>query len=228
MTRDGIEKIQEMTATGVFSSNNGREIAFGKWSYVEPYQPEPVSLTTLTGLVDFVKNVAEPDFIRVQPFVVEAFDVLDVYTSKRPKLCVARTDTDLMLAIEGIRYPLEEFFRRFKMAFYFNEADAPQTLEFLSCISMDHIAEMRDDGISQQVVIKNGAISLSKQALGNSINLMPKCMFPEINVTLPFFLRLTKDGEVILSRAYGEAELAVVCQEIKRVINKDCDTLVLI
>ena len=230
MTKDGIEKIQEMTRVGVHKASNGREIAFGSWSYVEPYRHNPIEVSTLQGLCDCVNSLynMEAEVIVASAFQVVAYGPVDATTKKRPELVVASTDCSDTQAVLENSWPISTFIRRFKKGFYFQEADAPVMLEFLSQISMDHLTEMKDDGITQHVVVRQGVTSLTHKSLGESLQLRPKCMFAEVEMTLPYFLRLERDGEVILTKAYGESDLADVARGIQEYINDEVDKLVVI
>ena len=230
MTRDGIEKIQEMTATGIHKAENGREIAFGNWSYIEPYEPKPIYTKTLAGFCDCVDTLFRDttDIVITEAFKVICLGKPDAITKKRPQLCIAKTDTESVDTMLRNSYELSDFFKVFKRNFYFEVANAPSLLEFMSNISQEHLTELRDNGISQQVVVKNGITSLVHKSIGDSIELKPKCMFAEVDMTLPYFVRMDRDGRVSLSPAYGEIELAQVAAETQAFIQEKTGCIVVV
>ena len=230
MTRDGIEKIQEMTTTGIHKAENGREIGFGNWSYIEPYEPKPIYTKTLAGFCDCVNTLFRDavDIVIAGAFKVICLGKPDTTTENRPQLCIAKTDTESVDTMLRNSYELSDFFKVFKRNFYFEEINAPYLLEFLSNISQEHLTELRDNGVSQQVVVKNGITSLAHKSIGDSIELKPKCMFAEVDIALPYFVRMDRDGRVSLSPAYGEVELAQVAAEVQTFIHKKTDCLVVV
>ena len=220
MTRDGIEKIQEMTTRGIYKAENGREIAFNLWNYVEPYELETIEVASLTGFCSLIAQYNEIHAIIVKPFEVTCLAPLDEATKKYPVICKAKAPC---LVCDSEAYQEQnEFIRTFKQNFYFDKEDGPALLKFVAHISEEHLAELTDDGISQQVVVKNGVVSLARQKIGNTMRLQSKQAFPEVPNILPYFVRLKKGGRIGLFGAHGPYELFQYSLQVAEFIKDHC------
>lgn len=165
-----------------------------------------LNVNTLTGLVDYIKSQFDGEkelMIQVaSPTEVYLFDALDS-TNDRRTYVKAKA---LLPVIQFERFIDREAFQIMLQANFVDNADKETVLKIVSNIVEDGSAEIKDNGLAQQVTVKKGVASVGYEQIPNRVSLKPFRTFAEI--TQPeseFILRLKEGARVGLFEADGGA-----------------------
>lgn len=165
-----------------------------------------LQVNTLTGLVDYVKSQFDGDkplMIQVcSPTTVYLFDALDS-TNDRRKYIHAKA---VLPEIQFERFIDREAFQIMLQANFVGNPDKETVLQIVSNIVEDGSAQIKDNGLAQQVTVKKGVASVGYEQIPNRVTLKPFRTFAEI--TQPeseFILRLKEGARVGLFEADGGA-----------------------
>lgn len=165
-----------------------------------------LQVNTLTGLVDYIKSEFDGTktlMIQVKsPTDVRLFDSLDS-TNDRRTFIQAKA---LLPNITFERFTDREEFQIMMQANFVDNIDKQIVLDIISNIVEDGSAEIKDNGMAQQVTVKKGVASVGYETIPGRVSLKPFRTFAE--VTQPeseFILRLREGSKVGLFEADGGA-----------------------
>lgn len=188
--------------------------ARGMLQQVTPAEPRPqtLELTTLTGLVDFIKYGGEPG---AHLLVQVAADEVNVYGRIDGK--DRRRDHPAKATFRAAPFPWgnfvsqEEFIIRL-LANFTEEGDRDAVVKFASSLQEEESVTLSDDGKSQNAVARTGIASLGQVKVPNPVLLAPCRTFPELAQPLSrFVLRVRRGAQLALFEAEDRQwELAAV------------------
>lgn len=175
------------------------------------YLPKTMELSTLTGLVDYIKsglNELNEQNLIVQvagPRLVNVYAEDECMYKKRAHL-VEVSAIGLIPNLTLDYYMDQETFNIELQSKYEDANDRNLLLEFTSKVKVESGSETTDNGVSQITTIKNGAASLTKAVVPNPVNLKPRRTFLEVEQPASLFVfRMNKQGELGLFEADGGA-----------------------
>jgi hypothetical protein len=165
---------------------------------VPPRWPEPLACATLCGLIDFAANADRDEKVA---FHIERYNSVSLVALQADDYGRRRVYATASHGAEtpfefGVYMPPEKFRVDFLASFLLTE-DAMNILRLISTIgTTGETVNVSDDGLSQAVEIRSGAVVRSKVALPtDGIPLIPWRTFRDVPpVTSKFLLRLKSDG----------------------------------
>ena len=167
-----------------------------KLSQMDPPQPRTLSISTLSGFVDYINLLAEV----AGKFIIHVADFDEVYltTSLEP---VYRT-REIHLVSKAFTgnfkfsqwFDIEQFI--ISLMACFEESDSRQSLlAFLGSVQVQDSIVKDDNGVSQRVTVKKGITSLAEATVPNPVSLRPYVTFPEVGQPfMDYVFRLRKNG----------------------------------
>lgn len=178
---------------------------------------QSVVLSTLTSMVDFIKNL---DFYTGEKLYlnIEGPQEVNLYSSLQPD-----NKRDTLAHVEAITPNIQ--FDRFKsaeemvielQAKFLPTDDRDLLLQVLGNLKEENVKNLGDDGVSQQVTIKKGVASLQDVKVPNPVTLEPFRTFHEVKQPeSPFVFRMKEGGLGALFEADARAWKIDAIQNIK-------------
>ncbi|MEG1186121.1 MAG: hypothetical protein RSD63_10880 [Eubacterium sp.] len=220
LTRDFIEKIDEMTSPETITVGK-MEYSKNKLYPILPLRPKPLETKSLSSIVDYLtKNVDsnKPDNILIHVVdeeTVKVYSRIAYYARDRENYIEA---TAPLPAITFNHFMDREAFNIMLQSCFKNLGDREVVLRVIGSISIDQSTgvEVEDDGVTQNVEAKAGAVLKTKVTVPNPTKLAPFRTFTEIEQpTSEFVLRINKEMKVALFTADGGAWKQEAMKNIK-------------
>lgn len=233
MTTDTINRLHELSleaGKGKVIEIDGRHFAIdgnGNVRLIEPRNlaDNTVRVTTLSGLVDFVKSMEERKsqnlYVQIQsPTRAIVFGHLDGY-GRREQLIEARAMTP------EIRYGsfLDQEPMNISLQSQFEETnDKDILLKVIGNLKEEAIRNASDDGVSQAVTIKTGVASVGDVKVPNPVGLAPYRTFNEVAQPISNFVFRMREGmQSAIFEADGGAWVLEAMDNIKEYLTKNLD-----
>lgn len=203
MTTETIEKIQELSLEAAGEKVqviDGRNYVIDGDGNLHLIIPEDLSdrsigLTTLTGLIELVKNMEERKeqklFVRVEsPSAVNVFTALDSY-GRREWLAestanIPDTTLEYFMDSERMNIMLQSQFVQSK--------DRDIILRVIGNLKEENVRKASDDGVSQSVTVQSGVANVAEVKVPNPVELAPYRTFLEIDQPVSKFIFRMKEG----------------------------------
>lgn len=184
------------------TDENGHVWVHGGMSRIKPPIPQvqsAICLGSLKSVVQYMKeapdgddfSVASPSIIVVDsPTLVRVLSGLDEEGHRseflRAEYTVPEFEYGHFMPVEAFVISLRRYFEP--------TTELSNLLQFVAAIKVGEGAEIKDNGISQEVTTRRG-IDMAQEAVPNPVTLYPRRGFPELNpVPSPFLLRLRQQG----------------------------------
>lgn len=165
----------------------------------------PMEINSLVGVVDYIKSkfdARDKLLIHIEsPTKLRLVDALDHTNDRRVYL----KSSALLPNIHFNRFIDRESFQIMMQSTFVPTVDSGLVLELISNIKIQDGIELKDNGLTQEVVVKTGAATVDNVVVPDRVYLKPFRTFAEVE-TQPqsaFILRLNKDGEVAIFEADG-------------------------
>lgn len=211
--RDAIDRIAELAKPYTLSTNDGHRYSNVDLHEVKPEVELPVrySVDTLEALVKLIRtegvDVAEPLYVRVDSarrvMVDSTYTGRDYAIYSRLPLYEAVSDVPSISVNQSIS---QEKAIVELQSLYAVTPDRDYLLALLSRIDVNQGVSSVDNGISQEVSVKTGAVLKEQQTVQPIVHLQPYRTFLEVEQPASdFLLRLDKDGRPALYEADGGA-----------------------
>jgi hypothetical protein len=197
MIKAAIEYLMNAGKTEIININ-GQEYTTKNIIRVTAPLPETIKMSTLTGLIDYVKaNIDKvPDFEQnviihvVSESNVVLMSCLNPDANRAHMLtCYAKTPK---LSLDTYLDPEE--FNVMLQSCFLDHADRAKILGIISNIKEENVKNTSDDGISQTVVAKVGVASTGYVPVPNPVVLVPFRTFIEVEQPESKFVLRIKDG----------------------------------
>jgi len=192
------------------------------------YNRACINTHTLCSIVDFIKE--NPDKLnKVEPFIIHVVDHKKVELFKvadrkgdREHLISASADTPRFDF--GNNYDRETFNIKLQSVFIRDE-NTEALLKVIGNMKVDEGVEVKDDGCTQSVVTKTGAVSLAKVDIPNPLELRPYRTFLEvIQPESSFIFRFDERLNISLHEADGGKWKNNARENIVDYFNKQLET----
>lgn len=163
------------------------------------YLPASLQINTLSGVVEYVKNGVDKDFIEdgwmihvVDPATVTVVSGLFGRAEQRREYlrataCAILKDAEFEY---GEFYDAEEFNIKLQAVFVPSD-DRDRVLRLVGNIKEENVRQTSDDGVTQNVTARSGIARVEDVPVPNPVELMPYRTFREVSQpTSDFILRL--------------------------------------
>ncbi|PKL35851.1 MAG: hypothetical protein CVV44_20245 [Spirochaetae bacterium HGW-Spirochaetae-1] len=194
--RSFVEKIEELAALKTIEINgetySSRVLELVKPDY-EP-APEPLLIGTLTGLVDYLQN--NHDNAKQYMLHVLSEDVVRLYGEYEPQFGRRKHYLTATYGMKGFKfgqYHDQESFIIQLQAMFADAGDRADVMKDAGKVAGESRLNQSDDGITQQVTVKESIGRMVDKPLMNPVQLAPYRTFPEIDqIVSPFVFRMKK------------------------------------
>lgn len=211
--KDAIDRIVELATPFTLETRDGRQFCSADLHEVRPEVPSPVqySVDTLEALVKLIRtegaDVAELLYVRVDSarrvVVDSTYTGRDYAIYSRLPLYEAVSDVP---SISVNQYMNQDRAVIELQSLYAVTDDRDYLLSLLSHIDVNQGVSSVDNGISQEVSVRTGAVLKEQQIVQPIVHLQPYRTFLEVEQPASdFLLRLDKDGRPALYEADGGA-----------------------
>lgn len=182
---------KEVDFNGTYYSNNNLQV-------VVPPRPNTLSVSTLTGLIEYIKSKIDIDNINdnymvhiVSPTTVKLISKVTGNDAQRTTLVIA---SPLLPDIDFNRYVKTEEFNIMLQSSFVKNEDRDLLLKFSGNIQENTSRKTQDDGVTQVVEMKTGVTTISNVIVPNPVTLAPYRTFTEIEQVESEFIFRVKDG----------------------------------
>jgi hypothetical protein len=171
--------------------------------------PAAINITTLSGLVDYIKNDVEAN-LEYGPHIVHVVSPTEVkvYTEARKDMtrdvlsqCVAS-----LPALTLNRYMDLESFNVMLQSSFIDEVGSQSVLKCAGNITVEEVRSFTDDGISQQVTGRVGIQKMADIPVPNPVVLKPFRTFIEVEQPSSRFIFRLHEGQKGLEAALFEGD----------------------
>lgn len=211
--KDAINRIVELATPFTLETRDGRQFCSANLHEVRPEIPSPVrySVDTLEALVKLIRtegaDVAELLYVRVDSarrvVVDSTYTGRDYAVYSRLPLYEAVSDVPSITVNQSIS---QERAIVELQSLYAVTPDRDYLLELLSRIDVNQGVSTVDNGVSQEVSVRTGAVLKEQQTVKPIVHLQPYRTFLEVEQPASdFLLRLDKEGRPALYEADGGA-----------------------
>lgn len=210
MIKEAIQKIESMALQPDVKKIDGRQyfVERGKFRGVSVPIPETLALKTLTGLVDFIKDLRENETMET-PLIVTVVtpgrvrvltQVLEPW-NERHNLAQAET------IHEGFNFDRELTHERFVIgmqACFVRDETVAKVLKIVGNLKTEASVTTADDGVSQKATVATGVTRVEEVDLPNPITLRPYRTFLEVEQPASqYILRIGEGNRPALYTAEG-------------------------
>lgn len=177
---------------------NGRKYTSKSLVALPDPQPEPLQVSTLTGLIDYLNFAKELKGKEVFCHIETPTRVY-VRTHLHGTFCQRSTFIKAIANIPNI--PFNDFvnINRFIIILqsnFIDNSDRADLLRYVGNIRSSEIKTVSDDGVSQEITTKTGTATVANVILPNPVTLRPYRTFNEIEqLESTFICRGQKDGD---------------------------------
>ncbi|MGL4730007.1 MAG: hypothetical protein ACRCW0_00300 [Clostridium sp.] len=187
-----------------------------------------LTVSTLTGLVDYIKN--NVDKIESELLIqVESHNRVKLYSpldSDRNRELFIEAEAILPDNIYYDRFIDTERFNIMLQSSFVDTGDKRALLQYTGLIQDEAVKSIGDDGVSQQVTVKTGVASVGQAVVPNPVNLAPFRTFPEVEQPLSKFIFRMKEGpSAAIYEADGGAWRNTAIENIKNYLVKQLEQL---
>lgn len=209
---------KEVEIDGVTYTSNNLQI-------VEPPRPKAVGVSTLTGLVEYIKS--NIDFEGIDDFMIHVVSPVEVRfmsclygnDGRRDILAAA---VPLLPSINFDRYLRTEEFNVMLQSSFVKNDDRDLLLKFSGNIQENTNRKTQDDGVTQVVEMKTGVTTISNVIVPNPVTLAPYRSFTEIEQVESDFIFRVKEGPLCaIFEADGGAWRNEVMKRIKEYLRAE-------
>ncbi|HAT4172330.1 hypothetical protein QTI11_14605 [Clostridium perfringens] len=201
---------------------------YSKDKLIKMEQPvaDTLKVTTLTGLIDYIKSnidkVEEELLIQVKSN--EEVNLYSPLNEDRNRELFLRAEAILPSNIRYDRFLDTEQFNIMLQSSFVDRGDRKTLLTYTALTQDGPVRTIGDDGVSQQVTVKTGVASLENAKVPNPVELAPYRTFPEVEQpTSKFIFRMKEGPSAALFEADGGAWRNEAIKNIKEYLAKELE-----
>lgn len=191
----------------------------------KPVIPDCIAVSSLEGLVNWIKNEI---FVPNETLFVEVTDYNTVICRTNRGL-VREGETSTFFKTYANNNLFREGFRNYETAMielrskYQHTDDIDYLLGLLSSMTMENSVKSDDNGLTQQVTVKEGIALVKNETVRPIVKLKPYRTFYEVEQPeSEFLVRINKDGDIGFFEADGGMWKMTARDIVKRYL---CDAL---
>lgn len=157
---------------------------------------EALSVSTLTGLVDYIKSNIDklPEKLLIQVKSHKEVALYSPLNIDREREQYIKAEAILPNNIQYDRFLSTEQFNIMLQSSFVDIGTKSTLLKYTGLIQDEAVKTTGDDGVSQQVTVKTGVASVGQAIVPNPVELAPYRTFPEIEQPLSKFIFRMKEG----------------------------------
>lgn len=211
-----IKEIERIVLDGSLVTVDGKQYsAHDMKMVVDERRPSPLNVRTLSGLRDYLDTNVDSLVKESLIIVVNNHRSVSLYKQIDPDSQRRFCFIEVSLDESGKKFPFDQFIDsetfliRIQSMFLDGYGDISKLRTFLSKLTINESIQARDDGISQEVVVKKGMSgALKESAVAPAIvSLTPNRTFSEVvQPESKFLFRMKAMGESLPSCALFEAD----------------------
>ncbi|EOU1489367.1 hypothetical protein VOH95_002623 [Clostridium perfringens] len=199
---------------------------YSKDKLIKMEQPvaDTLKVTTLTGLIDYIKSnidkVEEELLIQVKSN--EEVNLYSPLNEDRNRELFLRAEAILPSNIRYDRFLDTEQFNIMLQSSFVNVGDKDVLLKCTGLVQDEAVKSVGDNGVSQQVTVKTGIATVAQAVVPNPVKLSPYRTFPEVEQpTSKFIFRMKEGPSAALFEADGGAWRNEAIKNIKEYLAKE-------
>jgi hypothetical protein len=206
MIKEAIEFIQQTSKPTIYPVGD-KTFASNKLIEVKPDPkklPTQVNVSTLRGLVDLIEAQLEPDWIKDGTVYIHINDHTRVTLNQKASDEEGRAHTFVIATlpkVDGFKFATFLDHESFIIGLQANFAptdDRDYLLKIASSLTAETVATSDDDGISQRVGLRSGAVLKTSEVLRSRVTLAPFRTFREVEQPASeFVFRVRQQGDAL-------------------------------
>lgn len=199
----------------IVESQQPKIIRDGDWSYTseklqrldEELRADPIGMSTLSGLVDYIKSKVDALDDKMLIHVVSPTEVrlISPLDADREREYLVKVRAELPEITYGRFLKTEPFLISIRANFVQNEG-SEAVLRFAGTIESGTLATYSDDGISQSATVKKGIAGKESALVPNPVKLRPYRTFIEVQQPESEFIFRMRDCNEEIGCAIFEAD----------------------
>ena len=199
----------------IVESQQPKIIRDGDWSYTseklqrldEELRADPIGMSTLSGLVDYIKSKVDALDDKMLIHVVSPTEVrlISPLDADREREYLVKVRAELPEITYGRFLKTEPFLISIRANFVQNEG-SEAVLRFAGTIESGTLATYSDDGISQSATVKKGIAGKESALVPNPVKLRPYRTFIEVQQPESEFIFRMRDCDEEIGCAIFEAD----------------------
>lgn len=191
---------------------------------VKELNPEALQVTTLTALIDYIKNNLDQKAganLLIHVTTPESVTLYSELRADKERECYMVANA-LLPRITFERFLDREQFNIMMQSNFVGNEDKETILKVIGTIQDKAVKEVGDDGVTQAVTIKTGVAQVGDAYVPNPVTLAPYRTFPEITqVESKFIFRMKEGPTAALFEADGGAWRNETMKRIKEYLVKE-------
>jgi hypothetical protein len=193
MIKEAMAYLLDLAKPAISKSEDGREF----WTLTEHGISDPLpsslGLSTLTGIIDWLESCDYRDCL-IHVYSTTTIQVISSYMEKwEQRKCFVESRCVESEFNFGQFMSIESFIINVQSKFA-ETFDKPKLIKYIANIRGQHITESEDDGITQEVTVRDGIGRLEGATLDPIVKLAPYRTFREIKQPESDFLLRLKAG----------------------------------
>lgn len=196
MTKEALQYIVGMDTPHMVSLNGDDYTDKNLKRMQKELRAEPVSMWTLTSLIDYIRSGVDPMKGRMLVHVVspERVELVSCLDSDREREAVAVVRACVPDFDYGTFIDHEEFLISLQAKFLQND-DRDLLLKFAGTVENGTIMQHGDDGVTQKATVKSGIASKTDAIVPNPVRLRPYRTFSEVVQPESMFVFRMKEND---------------------------------
>lgn len=165
-------------------------------SRITEAKAETLIVSTLTGLVDYIKSNIDtlPEKLLVQIKSHKEVALYSPLNVDRDREQYISADAILPNNVQYDRFIGTEQFNIMLQSAFVDVGSKSTLLKYTGLIQDEAVKTTGDDGVSQQVTVKTGVASVGQAIVPNPVELAPYRTFPEVEQPISKFIFRMKEG----------------------------------
>lgn len=208
MIKEAIQYIVNLANTEIIELH-GQKYSTKSLSHVMEPGPAKIEISTLSGLVDYIKKVKEENLI-YGPRIIHVVSPTEVKVYTETMGDMSR---DLLVDCEALlptvklnQYIDVENFIIMLQSSFIDEVGAQSVLKCAGNITVEEVRNFSDDGVSQQVTGRVGINKLADIPVPNPVVLKPYRAFIEVEQSASRFVFRLREGKAGMEAALFEGD----------------------
>lgn len=207
MIKEALEYIVGLKQPKIIESNYYRYTDVNLKRLDDELRADSIKMTTLSGLVDYIKaeidSMAEHMLVQVvSPTEVRLISMLN---EDRKRECLVEVQAEIPEFQYGRFIDSESFVIGVRSKFIQNDG-SESILRFAGTVESGTVAKYSDDGISQSATVRKGIAGKQNELVPNPVKLRPYRTFTEVEQPESEFVFRMKDSDSTVYCAIFEAD----------------------
>lgn len=197
-------------------------------SRVKEAKASVLTVSTLTGLVDYIKSDLDklPEKLLIQVISPREVALYSPLNADREREQYISAEAILPDNVVYDRFIGTEQFNIMLQSAFVDVGTKSALLKYTGLIQDEAVKTTGDDGVSQQVTVKTGVASVGQAIVPNPVELAPYRTFPEVEQPISkFIFRMQEGPRAALYEADGEAWRNKAILSIKEYLQEELKEL---